>query len=417
MTVRSLRRAIAVPAPPLLALLGLTLTLVAAACGGSGAPQQAADTAAAPRPDVVQLTPEAITQAGITVQTVSEQTRTDQVTASGVIALDETRTARVGSLQEGLVLATKAQVGDHVRARQLLVTMHGHAVHDAWAGYRKAIADRRRLEKELAFAIDAHERAKRLYADKAISLQELQRAETDRVSATEMVDVAKAEITRSVEELEHIGIEAPADGNTAPTGESDVSNEEIPVRSPIAGVVLERLVTPGTTVTVGAPLFVVSELSTLWAIAEIDESYLSRVKTGRQVEVRVAAYPGEVFKGTITFIADLVNPKTRRITVRSTVPNPDNRLKPEMFATISLGEGDPRPVVVVPRGAVQTIDGRPSVFVAEAGGRFVPRTITLGAEADGLIEAASGLAVGEQVAVAGTFALKSELLKSAGGED
>ena len=68
-------------------------------------------------------------------------------------------------------------------------------------------------------------------------------------------------------------------------------------------------------------------------------------------------------------------------------------------------------------GSSAAIDGRPSVFVAEAGGRFVPRTITLGAEADGLIEAASGLAVGEQVAVAGTFALKSELLKSAGGED
>jgi cobalt-zinc-cadmium efflux system membrane fusion protein len=415
MTVRcSLLRASQTPVPLLVTALCVALT--AAACGG-GTPQPAASDAPTKRTDVVELTPAAITQAGIKVQAVTEQTRTDQVTASGVIALDETRTARVGSLQEGLVLATRAQVGDRVGARQLLATMHGHAVHDAWAGYRKAIADRRRLEKELTFAIDAHERAKRLYADKAISLQEVQRAEVDRVSATEMVDVAKAEITRSVEELEHIGIDAPSEGTAAPTSQSDVTEEEIPVRSPIAGVVLERLVTPGTTVTVGAPMFVVSELSTLWAIAEIDESHLSRVKTGRPVEVRVAAYPGEVFKGTITFIADLVNPKTRRITVRSTVPNPANRLKPEMFATISLGEGDPRPVVVVPRGAVQTIEGRPSVFVAEAGGRFVPRAITLGAEADGLVEAASGLAVGERVAVAGAFALKSELLKSAGGED
>ena len=68
----------------------------------------------------------------------------------------------------------------------------------------------------------------------------------------------------------------------------------------------------------------------------------SRVRTGRPVEVQVAAYPNERFAGTITFIADVVNPKTRRITVRSTVPNPDGRLKPEMFATVALGEGEPR---------------------------------------------------------------------------
>jgi cobalt-zinc-cadmium efflux system membrane fusion protein len=314
-----------------------------------------------------------------------------------------------------LILETLAQVGDRVRARAVLAMMHGHALHDAWAGYRKALADRRRLEKELTFAIDAHERAQRLYADKAISLQEVQRAEVERVSAKEMVDMAKAEVDRSIEELEHVGIEMDAASDTNPPARTDSAEAQFPVRSPIGGVVLERLVTPGTTVTPGTPLFVVSELSTLWAVAEIDESHLSRVRVGRPVEVQVAAYPDERFPGTITFIADVVNPKTRRITVRSTVPNVGGRLKPEMFATVALGESEPRPMIVVPQSAVQAIDGRPVVFIAEAGGRFRPQPVTLGADQDGLIEVRSGLAEGQPLVTSGSFVLKSELLKPASG--
>jgi len=184
----------------------------------------------------------------------------------------------------------------------------------------------------------------------------------------------------------------------------------------MGGVVLERLVTPGTTVTPGTPLFVISELSTLWAVAEIDESHLSRVRVGRPVDVQVAAYPDERFPGTISFIADVVNPTTRRITVRSTVPNADGRLKPEMFATVALGESEPRPMVVVPQAAVQTVEGRQVVFIAEPAGRFRPRSVTLGADVDGLVEVQSGLAGGERVVTTGSFVLKSELLKPAEGD-
>jgi cobalt-zinc-cadmium efflux system membrane fusion protein len=365
--------------PSLVALTAFTVGFSLAGCGGasnavSSAPASETSAAAdaSTRVEGVVLSEAALANAGIVVEAAQPRTRSDRILAPALLALDEMRTARVGSLQEGLILETLAQVGDRVRARAVLAMMHGHALHDAWAGYRKALADRRRLEKELTFAIDAHERAQRLYADKAISLQEVQRAEVERVSAKEMVDMAKAEV-------------------------------------------LERLVTPGTTVTPGTPLFVVSELSTLWAVAEIDESHLSRVRVGRPVEVQVAAYPDERFPGTITFIADVVNPKTRRITVRSTVPNVGGRLKPEMFATVALGESEPRPMIVVPQSAVQAIDGRPVVFIAEAGGRFRPQPVTLGADQDGLIEVRSGLAEGQPLVTSGSFVLKSELLKPASG--
>ena len=385
-----------------------TIALLAACGRQADTPAPAA--AATPAPDTVVLDAAAQTRAGISVADVAQVTRAELVSAPGLIVLDEMRTARVGSLQEGLVLNTQTQVGDRVRVGQLLATMHGHAVHDAWAGYRKAVADRRRRQTELAYATDALGRAQRLYNDKAISLQERQRAEVDQVSAREQLDMAEAEVRRSIEELEHIGISIDDTGSSGATILE--TGEQIPVKSPIRGVVLERLVTPGTTVVPGSPMFVVSDLSTLWAVAELDESHLSRVRAGRSVSVRVAAYPDSVFPGTITFIGDVVNPKTRRITVRATVPNPDGRLKPEMFAMIELGESEPRAAVVVPSAAIQSVDGGPVVFVSEGNGTFRVRHVEVGAEANGGIETVSGLKPGERIAASGSFVLKSELMKA-----
>lgn len=394
-----------------LSLLGAML--VVSACGRPSAPPADPAVVATATVDSVVLDTAALENSGVVVDAVQTRTRTDQIVAPGLLAIDETRTARVGSLQEGQIIESRAQIGDRVRVNQVLATMHSHALHDAWAGYRKAIADHRRLEKELAYAVSAHQRAERLYADKAISLQDVQRAEVDRGSASETLAMGTAEVNRSIEELEHVGVSIATSTEDDPLNPADESTEQIPVRSPIGGVVLERLVTPGTTVVPGTPLFVVSELSRLWAIAEIDESRLSQVRAGRTVDIQVAAYPNEHFVGTITFISDVVNPKTRRITVRSTVPNADLRLKPDMFATMALGESEPRLMVVVPRAAVQTIAGHTSVFMAQAGGRFVPRQVDLGTEEGGLLEVKAGLAPGDRIAVAGSFVLKSELLKPA----
>jgi cobalt-zinc-cadmium efflux system membrane fusion protein len=288
--------------------------------------------------------------------------------------------------------------------------MHSPVVHDAWADYRKSVAERRRRETEQTFARQNEERARRLLAEKAISQQELRRAEADRAAADEQLDMAKTEVRRAEEALEHYGVTNAED----PTGES---GEYIPVRSPLHGVVLEKAVTQGTAVTVGTPLFVVADLTELWAVAEIDETQLPLVKAGRPTALRVSAYPGETFAGRITFVADMVNPKTRRVTVRCQVPNSDQRLKPEMYATIDLSSGEPHDVLAVPSGAIQEIEGRPFVFVRTAKGAFERRDIVPGPEAGGWVEARSGVKEGEEVATAGSFLLKSELLKGSLAEE
>lgn len=389
--------------------LALATLVLLSACGTPpSTPPIDGPPAATPEPQVVVLDAQAQQHAGILLDSVREVSHAEQISAPGVLAVDDTRTARIGSLQEGLVLETRALVGDRVRSGQLLATMHGHAVHDAWAGYRKAVADRRRLQKALAYASDALGRAERLYAGKAISLQERQRAELEQVSAAEQVDMAEAEVHRSIEELSHIGIRI----DDTKDGTASESTEQIPVRSPLTGTVLDRLVTPGTTVTPGTAMFVVSDLSTLWAIAELDELHLSRVQVGRPIEVRVAAYPDVVFPGKVAFVADRVNPKTRRITVRATVPNADGRLKPEMYATVALGESAARTVAVVPAASVQNVDNTSVVFVAEDNGRFRARPVTTGAATAEGIEVTAGLRAGERIVTRGAFVLKSELLKA-----
>jgi cobalt-zinc-cadmium efflux system membrane fusion protein len=345
--------------------------------------------------------------AGVTIEPVQARTRFSQLEAPGVLTFDETRTARIGSLVEGKILSVAVQVGDRVSPGAILAEIHSHVIHDAWADYRKAKADRTRRLMELEYMNQAEQRAQRLFAAKAISQQELQRARVERVSAEQAADMTQTEVRRAEEALEHLGITSLGQD---PRGEA---GEQIPVRSPLAGAVLEKNVTSGTAVTPGVPLFVVSDLSTLWALAEIDETKLSRVQVGLPVEIRVAAYPGESFPGTVIFISDTLDPKTRRVTVRCHIPNSDGRLKPHMYATVSLGQRKSLSTVMAPSQAIQELDGKPVVFVAGENGAFTPREVEIGRESEGWTEILSGLQVSEKIATTGGFLLKSELSRSA----
>lgn len=367
-------------------------------------PADEAAPAAAPT-DAVTLGEKSVALAGIEVAEARSVTRAATFDAPAVLALDEARTARIGSLVEGNVVRVLAEVGDRVARGAALAEMNSVVVHVAWADYRKAVSERRRRETELAWAQQAAERTGRLHEAKALSLQERQRAEADLVAAREELDRAGTEVRRAEEALEHLGVTNAED----PSGES---GESIPVRAPLAGVVLEKFVTTGTAATPGTPLFVVSDLSALWAMAEVDETRIPLVASGRPAKLFVAAWPDRAFEAKVTFVGDAVNPKTRRVTVRCQVPNPGGLLKPEMYARVSLGESAPRPMVVVPEAAVQEMDGKPWVFVAGEKGRFEKREVALGATSDGLVEVRSGVAAGEKVATAGSFLLKSQLLSA-----
>lgn len=379
------------------------LAIAASAACSSPAPQEPA-APAAPK-DTVALTSASQKLAGIVVEPAKAEAVGIALEAVGTVTLDDTRTARVGSLVEGVVQATHANVGDRVRQGAALAGLHSHEVHDDWGAYRKATADRRRLEQELAFAGERVARTERLLADKAASTMEVEQARAARASAVEQLAIAGAEMERARQSLEHLGIRVGPDAGSA-------TPVIVPVRTPVSGVVLEKLVTTGTTVTPGTTLFVVSDTSQLWVLAEIDESALANVKVGAPMQVTVSAYPAERFPATATFIGDTINPETRRVVVRGQLANREGRLKPGMFARVQLEGAASGPTVHLPVDAVQDIDDRRVVFVPGADGQYVTREVETGAERDGRIEIRRGVAAGDRVVVRGAFLLKSQLLAS-----
>lgn len=386
------------------------VSLGAVACGqppaaGAAEPAAAPAAAAASATDAVTLSEEQMRAGGIAVGAPRLESRAAELTASAVLQLDETRTARLGSIVEGVVVDAPVMAGSRVRKGARIASIHSHMVHEAWAEYRRALAERRRASTQLTFQKEAEARAARLLLTKAASRQEAERAQTERASAEEALVIAESEVTRALEELEHLGL-SPDDADT-----SDAT-DTVPVLATIGGVVLERLVTGGTAVTTGTPLFVISDLSRLWAVAEIDEGRLPAVAVGRDAALTVAAYPDRAFQGRVIAIGDTVNPETRRVLARIDVANADGSLKPQMFATIRLATGETERVLLVPGEAVQKLNQGAVVFVEERPGRFVPRQVQTGQERDGHIEIRAGLDAGDRIATAGAFLLKSRVLET-----
>jgi cobalt-zinc-cadmium efflux system membrane fusion protein len=180
--------------------------------------------------------------------------------------------------------------------------------------------------------------------------------------------------------------------------------------------VIARDLTKGELVETTHKLFAVADLSTVWVVANVSEkdvSYVQRATTvpNQPVEVSVAAYPDDTFKGTVAYVGDVLDTATRTMQVRLSLENSKSLLKPEMFATIRVSSEPALDVLVVPETAVQSDQSRSFVFVQQEAGVFEARTIRLGDRNGTFAEVLDGLREGEMVVKEGAFILKSELLK------
>jgi RND family efflux transporter MFP subunit len=184
------------------------------------------------------------------------------------------------------------------------------------------------------------------------------------------------------------------------------------IRSPISGTILERPVSQGAVVTPSDTLYVISDLSRLWIIAQVPERQLSLVRNGMTVDVAVTAYPGRTFSARVLQVENRLDPETRTVQLRCEIANPRGELKTEMYVNLVLRSPSGTPAVVVPATAVQQTDGEHLVFVPEGEGQFRARRVEAGRQSGSQIEILQGVAEGEQIVVEGSFSLKSELLKS-----
>ena len=182
----------------------------------------------------------------------------------------------------------------------------------------------------------------------------------------------------------------------------------VTLNAPIGGVVAEITAREGMTVMVGTPLFRINGLSTIWVNAEVPENQAAQIVPGNAVEARAAAVPGVVFKGKISAILPEVNATTRTIKARVELANPDGRLVPGMFTTVSFAPASRKNVLTVPSEAVIQTGKRSVVIVAQGDGRFLPTDVETGLDSGGRTEIRTGLALGQKVVVSGQFLVDSE---------
>jgi len=178
--------------------------------------------------------------------------------------------------------------------------------------------------------------------------------------------------------------------------------------SPVSGVVTEKKALLGMRFMPGEMLYQVTDLSSVWVIADLSEQDIGLVKTGAKARITISAYPGEVFEGRITYIYPTLKAETRSVPVRVELANPGQRLKPAMFAQVEMDVGAATPVLSVPDSAVIDTGSRRIVLVQVKEGRFEPREVQTGARGANFVQITKGVSEGEQVVVAANFLIDAE---------
>jgi cobalt-zinc-cadmium efflux system membrane fusion protein len=332
----------------------------------------------------------------------------DTLRVAGRITLADDRMWRVGVLTEGRVEIVYAGLGDHVEKGQVLARMHSHALHDARAQYQTSRTDVNRLQAAAALAQKNYDRMQTLLGLKAASIQQTEQARQDMLNAqTALRDGQIAADRDRIHLEENLGVAADP-----PAGVHDENSDLLPIVAPGSGYILDKMVTPGSTVQPSTDTFVIGELSQVWMLASVHQENLGALRVGQSATVTLPGVPGKRFPGKITNLGQALDATTRVMKVRITLNNPGNLLKPEMLANAELPIGNNKPTLVVPSDAVQQFNGQDVVFVRTAAERFAIRPVSVGGTTGGRTPVLEGLKAGEQVVVKGSFILKSQFLKS-----
>lgn len=361
-------------------VLTLTLAIMAAgpACRKAAAPiadepAGEADSHDEASAGTVNLTPEAVAGGGIAVEPVllSEVART--VSALGEIEFDARRVAGAAARASGRIERVTAFVGDRVAAGATLAQIYSQDFLAAQAEVLQAAGRVARL-------------AGRPDEAAARSFLEASRRKLAPYGPT------KSEIDALI-----------ASGAPLPL---------LAVRAPIGGLVLESRAVPGTAVADGADLFKLADPSTVWACLHLTEQDLASVRSGMEATIRAKAYPDREFRGRLTLVGSTMDASTRTVKGRVVLANPDGRLKPGMFVEAALASAERRPVLTVPSGAIQEFASGRIVFVQSGPAAFTLRPVETGGTFGDRIEITAGLESGEAVVAAGSFLLKSEMMKA-----
>lgn len=383
------------------AVLGVFLGLVMTESGCDGTPTDvvASKPVAPTAAGIVTMPPDELSRVGLEVQPVSRSDFRTHREFPGIVQPNERNMAEITTLVRGRVVDVYADLGQEVKENATLAILYSSELGLAQSAYLKARAKRYLAER-------AYGRAKFLLEEKVIGEAEAQRRQAELLSI-------QAEADEAHDRLKLLGMD---DKEFTRLERSREIRSVVPIVAPFSGRIIGRNLTRGEVVETTENLFVVADLSQVWVRANIPEKDIPFVHSvsisgNLEAEVRINAYPDEVFKGTITYVGDVLDPVTRTMQLRLELPNPDGRLKPEMFATIRLYSQALPDRLAVPEAALQRDQGRTFVFVQRSATEYELRNVQIGESNGTLTAVLHGLAEGEQVVTHGAFVLKSELLK------
>lgn len=297
---------------------------------------------------------------------------------TGAVAYNAFNTTPVITQVGGPVSRILVVPGERVKQGQPLLDVSSPDYSLLFATYLKARDTLRVADKNYL-------RAQDLYAHHAIAERDLLQAESDHIQA-------QADLNASLLGLKILGITKPEDLEKAP------SSAEIPLLAPIGGEIVERDVAPGQLLQAGTTqAFIISNMSTVWVLANIYQSDMAQVKVGDEVTVQTDSYPDK-FHGKISFISPALDPNTRTLQARIVVENPGEKLKNNMYVVATVNAGVEQNAIAVPDASVLRNDeNQPFVYVATGSNQFARRSVEIGQSQAGKTQILKGLSPGERV--------------------
>jgi len=323
----------------------------------------------------------------VQVVTIEPTTLNHTLRLTGTVAYNAFNTTPVITQVGGPVSRILVVPGQHVKAGEPMLDVSSPDYSQLLDAYLKAADASRLAEKN-------YSRAQDLYQHHAIAERDLEQAESDRTQA-------QADLNAAEQGMKILGIKNPQDLAKAP------SSALIPVLAPISGEVVERLVQPGQVVQAGqTQAFTITDLSTVWVLANVYQTDLAYVRDGDNVVVETDAYPGK-FHGRISYVSPALDPNTRTLQARILVDNPGEKLKKDMYCTVTVTAGVLSNVVAVPNSSVLRDDNnQPFVYVATGQNQFGRRDVELGESQNGRTQITKGISVGDRVVGDGSLFLQ-----------
>ena len=307
--------------------------------------------------------------------TAGERKAAPELTVTGVVNYDVSRSVPAVSLASGRAIEVRARLGDTVEKGQLLLRVRSADISGAFSDYRQAVANEELIKKQL-------ERAQVLYEKGAIAKKDLEVAE-------EVEETARVNLEATIEKLRVLGV---TDLKNHPNGIVDVY-------APISGVIIEQNVTNGAgvkTLDNSPNLFTIANLDHVWIICDVYENNLPFVRLGEYADVRLDAYPDRVFKGRISNIGPILDPSIRTAKVRLEMKNP-GFMRVGMFVSATFYGQQKETHAVIPKSAILHLHDRDWVYVPTAGNKFRIVEVVGGKVLPNNMQEVTGIQPGQQV--------------------